>query len=207
MEDSYTDSKCPQCGVRYSVRYRIMTHTYICTRCGKSWDKDYELPSPFKIKTCPVCNSQILVADQIVKNYFCSDACYHEYMKMPSDIPSVVNMENIIKKAAADAPVSHIKSKYVNPRGKYAGRTRSSIIGRKICVKCNDEFGITVADATIAEKTIYCPKCLKDINFSAKRTCCRTLQDHHEALKEDPERLTTDFIKKLSRCECDDDAR
>ena len=37
-----------------------------------------------------------------------------------------------------------------------------------------------------------------------KGSCCTVLKSHHEVLKDDPERLTTDFIKKLSQCDCDD---
>ena len=37
-----------------------------------------------------------------------------------------------------------------------------------------------------------------------KGSCCVVLKSHHEVLKDDPERLTTDFIKKLSQCDCDD---
>lgn len=35
-----------------------------------------------------------------------------------------------------------------------------------------------------------------------KSSCCSILNQHHEILKNDPERLTTEFIKSLSRCEC-----
>lgn len=34
---------------------------------------------------------------------------------------------------------------------------------------------------------------------------CVILQVHEEDLKDDPERLTTDFMKKLIGVECDDD--
>lgn len=33
-------------------------------------------------------------------------------------------------------------------------------------------------------------------------TCCEILKSHHEILKDDPERLFTDFIKSLSNCSC-----
>jgi hypothetical protein len=33
-------------------------------------------------------------------------------------------------------------------------------------------------------------------------TCCKILKTHHEILKKDPERLSTEFIKELSQCEC-----
>jgi hypothetical protein len=36
-----------------------------------------------------------------------------------------------------------------------------------------------------------------------KGSCCAILKSHHELLKGDPERLSTDFIKKLSQCDCD----
>ena len=35
-------------------------------------------------------------------------------------------------------------------------------------------------------------------------SCCNILQSHADALKDDPERLSTDFIKRLSQCECKD---
>jgi hypothetical protein len=33
-------------------------------------------------------------------------------------------------------------------------------------------------------------------------SCCDILKSHHDLLKYDSERLSTDFIKKLSRCSC-----
>jgi hypothetical protein len=33
-------------------------------------------------------------------------------------------------------------------------------------------------------------------------TCCTILKSHHNLLKDDPEKLSTDFIKKLSQCSC-----
>jgi hypothetical protein len=34
-------------------------------------------------------------------------------------------------------------------------------------------------------------------------TCCTILKSHHDILKDDPERLSTEFIKSLSNCKCD----
>jgi hypothetical protein len=34
-------------------------------------------------------------------------------------------------------------------------------------------------------------------------TCCTILESHHRLLKNDPDRLSTEFIKNLSKCECD----
>jgi hypothetical protein len=33
-------------------------------------------------------------------------------------------------------------------------------------------------------------------------SCCTILKSHAELLKDDPERLSTDFIKKMSKCDC-----
>jgi len=40
--------------------------------------------------------------------------------------------------------------------------------------------------------------------FSVKESCCVTLKKHHDLMINDPERLSTEFIKKISKCECDD---
>ena len=40
--------------------------------------------------------------------------------------------------------------------------------------------------------------------ITSKMSCCTILKKHRVLLKSDPERLSTDFIKKLSRCDCDD---
>jgi len=34
-------------------------------------------------------------------------------------------------------------------------------------------------------------------------SCCEILEDHHNKLSADPERLSTDFIKRLSNCRCE----
>jgi hypothetical protein len=40
--------------------------------------------------------------------------------------------------------------------------------------------------------------------YEAKRaSCCNILYVHHELLKDDPNRLTTEFIKKITQCKCD----
>ena len=36
-----------------------------------------------------------------------------------------------------------------------------------------------------------------------KMSCCTILKKHYDLLKGDPERLSTEFIKKLSKCDCD----
>jgi hypothetical protein len=49
-----------------------------------------------------------------------------------------------------------------------------------------------------------------DVFFPQKlknETCCTILKVHAELLKGDPERLTTDFIKNLSKCGCEEDVR
>jgi hypothetical protein len=48
-----------------------------------------------------------------------------------------------------------------------------------------------------AQKSPY-----NQFQITSEGSCCTILKDHHEKLKEDPERLTTNFIKKLSHCRC-----
>ena len=38
-----------------------------------------------------------------------------------------------------------------------------------------------------------------------KKQTCDLVKKHHEDLKDDPESLSTDFLKKLINVECDDD--
>jgi DNA-directed RNA polymerase subunit RPC12/RpoP len=42
----------------------------------------------------------------------------------------------------------------------------------------------------------------KNIIFDKYLSCCNILKEHHNQLKEDPERLSTEFIKSLSNCNC-----
>lgn len=39
--------------------------------------------------------------------------------------------------------------------------------------------------------------------YSGMHSCAIALYNHHEDLKDDPERLTTEFIAKLSNCSCE----
>jgi len=41
-----------------------------------------------------------------------------------------------------------------------------------------------------------------EIQRIKKGSCCTILKSHAEILKDDPERLSTEFIKKLSKCDC-----
>jgi len=52
------------------------------------------------------------------------------------------------------------------------------------------------------------PELLDMIGLQAKTgnievgSCCTILKSHHDLLKDDPEHLPTEFIKKLSQCKC-----
>ena len=54
-----------------------------------------------------------------------------------------------------------------------------------LTVKIDDKYGVL-------DKQTYCGN------------CCDVFKSHAEILKDDPERLSTDFIKKLSQCRCDE---
>jgi hypothetical protein len=41
------------------------------------------------------------------------------------------------------------------------------------------------------------------LSMRSKKTCCCIYKAHHEILKDDPDRLTTEFIQTISRCKCD----
>jgi hypothetical protein len=43
-----------------------------------------------------------------------------------------------------------------------------------------------------------------DIGITPEMSCCKILKKHHDALKDDTERLSTEFIKKMSKCSCDE---
>lgn len=42
-----------------------------------------------------------------------------------------------------------------------------------------------------------------DIKYGS--SCCSILKTHADILKDDPERLSTEFIKRLSKCNCEED--
>ena len=44
----------------------------------------------------------------------------------------------------------------------------------------------------------------REIEKIVTGNCCEILEDHHKKLADDPERLSTDFIKNLSKCGCDE---
>jgi len=44
----------------------------------------------------------------------------------------------------------------------------------------------------------YCTKC-----SPMPQTCCDFLRVHHDIYKDDPERLSTEFIKELMHCKCE----
>jgi hypothetical protein len=82
---------------------------------------------------------------------------------------------------------------------------------KRVCVRCG-------TDITGTKKKLFCINCFHEGYKEYRREyqrewrkthtpsgldCCKILLDHHEDLKYDPEHLTTDFIKKLSKCECD----
>ncbi|CAK0771139.1 hypothetical protein CCP3SC15_420005 [Gammaproteobacteria bacterium] len=52
------------------------------------------------------------------------------------------------------------------------------------------------------QKTLSSPILPRPMSCSQYHACCTILKDHHDILKDDPERLSTEFIKKISGCEC-----
>jgi hypothetical protein len=61
---------------------------------------------------------------------------------------------------------------------------------------------------------IVCRQCANELSriernlrvtprIEKSKSCCKILKSHYECLKDDPERLSTEFIKKMSQCDCD----
>jgi len=69
---------------------------------------------------------------------------------------------------------------------------------QKVCKICGE-----VKDATVFNKnrTNTCKKCHNAMH--AIRLKCNFIKEHHEETKYDPEHLTTEFIKKILRVECE----
>lgn len=49
-----------------------------------------------------------------------------------------------------------------------------------------------------------CNQCYKELALQsvADGDCCDILEKHHEIMQDDPEHLSTNFIKRLSKCNC-----
>ena len=45
---------------------------------------------------------------------------------------------------------------------------------------------------------------LKSYNKMWAEKTCEIIKEHHEDMKDDPERLTTEFMKRIVNTECDD---
>jgi hypothetical protein len=45
----------------------------------------------------------------------------------------------------------------------------------------------------------------KNIGITTHMSCCNIIKKHHDALRDDPERLSSEFIKELSGCRCRND--
>jgi hypothetical protein len=80
-------------------------------------------------------------------------------------------------------------------------RERSRKLGN--LVRGSDEYNAAMSKARRDAYDRNHPLPL-EINRSNRTTNpCRILKIHHELLKDDPERLTTDFIKKICKSKCD----
>jgi hypothetical protein len=86
---------------------------------------------------------------------------------------------------------------------------------KKACDYCGKTFKTPPINAKKKEKGFhFCNQICAD-NFHEEEltkklpkkivgsTCCKILKSHKESLKDDPERLTTEFIKRVSKCECE----
>jgi hypothetical protein len=81
----------------------------------------------------------------------------------------------------------------------YQRRWRQKYRIHQVCVLCGKPLEFY--------QKKYCLTCIA--LRTGRRTgrpasCCDILSKHHNDLAKDPEHLTTDFIKKLSRCECEE---
>ena len=68
---------------------------------------------------------------------------------------------------------------------------------------------ICVFDPIVADIKKLCKQFTYNRQFSNRKkkvkTCCIILRIHHNMLKGDPERLSTEFIKNMSGCNCKED--
>ena len=64
----------------------------------------------------------------------------------------------------------------------------------KRCPGCGSPYWETVARTQSAKKRLY----------PLPDNACDIIKQHHEDMKDDPERLTTDFVKRIVNIECDD---
>ena len=95
---------------------------------------------------------------------------------------------------------------------------------KRTCDICGRVEKLNNISAIFKGKTLFirgeiarrCPNCRKTCNGLKEMaiyweirnrkpvgSCCNILKNHAEDLKDDPERLSTDFIKKLSKCICE----
>jgi hypothetical protein len=130
---------------------------------------------------CTICGTELWHEEMIHHNYVWGDI----EMKKCDDFPICVHC-------------SFIKLRY-NPKSKNTIRHEEK---RQRYLQYSKE--------RINEETEYWDKIQKDQNKkpiiikekTQGSSCCTVLKSHAELLKDDPERLSTDFIKKMSKCDC-----
>ena len=90
---------------------------------------------------------------------------------------------------------------------------------KQICRNCGKIFRYKVWNIPSSYHRLFCGEfCYLTFGISEESTiqeppqikkgsCCAILRSHAELLKDDKERLSTNFIKTLSKCGCEDDVR
>jgi len=80
---------------------------------------------------------------------------------------------------------------------------KSEFFCSESCYKYGEEQRRRIELAKIPMKQVLRNFELPNIKIRKDGTCCEILEDHHNMMKDDPDHLSTDFIKKLSKCECE----
>lgn len=204
---------------------------YICDYCGTKFFRKETfdwLRRPYKHHFCnKICSGKFQKGnpnyEDLTNNDLLGDKRYIEKIcgncKRPFKVHRAFTSQNYCSVTC--------KNNYLYPPWKYGLRLLESLlivenkrILTKTCPVCGKQFG-----ETRKTNRIYCSsKCSKDqhdamrYEYKLKRylkqsksfvpnteyglSCCSVLKTHAELLKDDPERLSTDFIKSLSGCEC-----
>ena len=160
---------------------------FCCSECGTEYWKRIENKDNKKVvSSCATCGEDVIHWSWYTQAVYCSYECAG--LKTKSHKSQEVENYNVW--------------------GVYERHKREKYISINRCRQCQKEIpdGEDYCDNKCKKMFEYVEK-YKDsdgnpIKRTTGRTCCKVLQSHAEILKDDPERLSTAFIKKMSKCDC-----
>jgi len=192
-------STCGNCGKTFT-RFQTNSGKFCSRACFQEWRHKHTEKA--RIRICKNCGREFLKRTNN-KGIFCSFACFIKWIKahkiLRMRICEICGKEFEWKKFEYNTKRGHHKGRFCSRKCflKYWIKPKKMID----CPKCGTQFRQTQYHKKYCSRECYSAGRSKS-GKSRQEVCRELLKKHHDDMKGDPERLTTNFMANLVGCSC-----